>query len=550
MSFFNRFIPDSLVNFVTGIGTHKDASTASHFHLRILNRNELENMYRSNWMARAGVDCPAEDATREWRSWQGSDKQIDAIEALERRFQLQMKMRQALIRANLYGGASLVLGVDQGEPEDELDFDSVGKDDLKFIVVLNRYELNAGPRIYNVMSRWYTRPEYYTISTPLFGWSFDNGTVYPTPGKNPNPTPERSQGQMPSPLQTRPGRPQQEEGDYARQMTPAQGLVRIHPSRVVEFFGNELPDWRLAPMGGGWGDSVIQTAEDALKQFGTSVAALASMMNDAKMDVIKIPNLSQALASELTRSKLLERFMFANQAKSTINTLILDKEEEWERIQTNLAGAPPVIDKLSLLCSAAFKTPMSRMIGGAPSGALSTAGGSGGEVDVKNYYDRISSMQRNIYTPLMEPLDQCLIRSALGSFDKNVQFTWSPLYKSDPLEDAQVNKFNADTAQVYVSTGLFTESMLRTAVLNKIQEDDIYPGIEDAIEEFGDEPDLDDIANKMQMMQPTAAAGPPGKPAPGKPTPGKTAPKPTNPMARPKKKLENTGDKQKQSSGL
>src|ERR1700729_3628070 len=196
MSFFGGSLLDSLVNFVTGIGTPKDASTASCFQLCILNRNQLENMYRSNWMARAGVDCPAEDATREWRSWQGSDKQIDAIEALERKFQLQMKMRQALIRANLYGGASLVLGVEQGQPDEELDFDAVGKDDLKFIVVLNRYELNAGPRIYNVMSRWYTRPEYYTISTPLFGWNFENGTVYPNlGGKNANPTPERAQGQ-------------------------------------------------------------------------------------------------------------------------------------------------------------------------------------------------------------------------------------------------------------------------------------------------------------------------------------------------------------------
>ncbi len=179
MSLFGASLLDNLVNFVTGLGTHKDASTASRFFLHLLNRNELENMYRSNWMARAGVDCPAEDATREWRSWQGSDKQIDAIEALERRFQLQMKMRQALIRANLYGGAALVLGVDQGEPEDELDFDKVGKDDLKFIVVLNRYELNAGPRIYNVMSRWYTRPEYYTISTPLFGWNFEKRDCLP-----------------------------------------------------------------------------------------------------------------------------------------------------------------------------------------------------------------------------------------------------------------------------------------------------------------------------------------------------------------------------------
>jgi hypothetical protein len=37
--------------------------------IREINRAELENRYRSDWLARRIVDLPAQDATREWRQW-------------------------------------------------------------------------------------------------------------------------------------------------------------------------------------------------------------------------------------------------------------------------------------------------------------------------------------------------------------------------------------------------------------------------------------------------------------------------------------------------
>jgi hypothetical protein len=47
-----------------------------------------------------------------------------------------------------------------------------------------------------------------------------------------------------------------------RQMTRSYGMIRIHRSRVIKFPGLTLPDWRLAPMGAGWGDSVSQAIDD------------------------------------------------------------------------------------------------------------------------------------------------------------------------------------------------------------------------------------------------------------------------------------------------
>jgi phage-related protein (TIGR01555 family) len=105
---------------------------------RELNRNVLEQMYRSDWLARRIVDLPAYDATREWRQWSAARQQLEKIDALEKKLDVKKMVRQALIRARLYGGGALVLGVDQGQPSEELDLDSVGAGDLQFIVVVNR----------------------------------------------------------------------------------------------------------------------------------------------------------------------------------------------------------------------------------------------------------------------------------------------------------------------------------------------------------------------------------------------------------------------------
>jgi uncharacterized protein len=510
-------VRDTLMNLLTGLGTAKDPRTASRFVFRELNRRQLENMYRGDWLARRIVDLPAEDATREWRTWQADPDKIDAIEELEKKFELQRKTRQAIQRARLYGGAALVIGVDQGQPDEELDYDKVGKDDLKFVVVLNRYELTAGPRIYDVDSPYYTRPSYYQVATPISGF-------YGEGGMNGAASPTAYQAGAPSPFPP----------DRSLQMTPVSGPIYIHPSRVLEFVGNEMPDWRLIPMGGGWGDSILQTVDDSLHDFAMIVGGLASVINDMKMDVVKVPELSRKLSTPELSAKTLQRFSLSNSAKSTINALLLDKDEDWERIQTSFGSTPELIRVAMTLACAAGGVPESRIMGNAPNKGLAKAGASGGEVDIKNYYDDIASQQRTKYKPALSPLDICLQRSALGSFDHRIDYEWRPLYQPDPGAVAQTNLQKAQATQVYVGLGLINEDAMRDAVISQLDEDGVYPGLQDAIDEHGAEPDEPPAPPPGAMpgapggMPPLHAdprqqvgAAKPGQPAPlPKPAPG------------------------------
>lgn len=433
------FIRDNLINFVTGLGTIKDPSTAAMHNLVLLDRGTLDITYRSNWLAKRIVNAPAEDATREWRTWQAANKQIEALEDAEKEFDLQRKVRQTLIRARLYGGAGLVLGVDQGNPEEELNIEKVKKGDLKFVVSVSMHDLMPGPVNWDVLSPFYSRPEYYTVASRI------------------------------------------------QNLDSLSTVVRIHPSRVVIFVGNEIPDPTISPMGPEWGDSVLVDCDEVIKDFGMVVGGLANMVNDAKMDVIKIPDFSKNIATSEYANRLLTRFSFANQSKSSINSLLLDSEEEWNRISTSFSGLPQLLHEFLTVTSGAAGIPVSRLMGQAPGKALGN-GTSGGEQDMRNYYDTITSMQNTMIGPVLEPLDNILMAHALGKVDPVIFYEWSPLYTPDPAQLADIAVKKAQVAQADVTMALINPDALRRARINQLVEDGTYPGLEDAVEEFGEEP--------------------------------------------------------------
>jgi uncharacterized protein len=322
----------------------------------------------------------------------------------------------------------------------------------------------------------------------MFGFFGENGGAFPA-------TP--SQGGAP-PLLSDPG----------RQVQPGYGMVRVHPSRVIEFSGNELPDWRLAPLGGGWGDSVLQTVDDALRDFSMITAGLASMVNDMKMDVVNIPGLTEKLSTAEKTQRLLTRFTAANMAKSSINTLLLDSEELWNRITTNFGSTPELIKVAMTVVCGAGNIPESRIMGSSPGKGLAGAGGSGGEVDILNYNNDIASKQKTEYKPIMYTLDRCITQSALGKYDRHIDYEWNPLSRPTASELADVALKKAQTTQIYVSTGMFNEDMLREAALSQISQDGLYPGLEDAEDEFGSEPEEPDEPPPGTMPQGQFGANP------------------------------------------
>jgi phage-related protein (TIGR01555 family) len=254
----------------------------------------------------------------------------------------------------------------------------------------------------------------------------------------------------------------------------------IHPSRVVRLVGLDYPDWERAP--DCWGDSVLQPVADALRSAGMVSGSFATMIAEAKVDVIKVPGLTAKMQTEDGTTTLFNRFSKANVGKSVINALLIDKDEEWERMQLHLEAMDKVLLSYFMICCAAADVPATRFMGREPAGMNAS-----GDSDTRNYYDRLASDQKVRITPAMSRLDEVIIRSSLGSRDEAIDYHWKTLWLKSDTEKADEELKKAQAHQIDVNSGLISPHVLQTGRQNSLIESGyLYPGIEQAIDEEGE----------------------------------------------------------------
>ncbi len=98
------------------------------------------------------------------------------------------------------------------------------------------------------------------------------------------------------------------------------------------------------------------------------VVAATSLLHEAKVDVITVPNLSEHLSSAETTEQLSVRFAYAAAMKSINNLLLLGDGESWSRQTVDFAGLPEMARTfLQVAAGAADKSPMPMHRHGCPS---------------------------------------------------------------------------------------------------------------------------------------------------------------------------------------
>lgn len=434
---------DSLTSLVSRMGTERDKAATTFYAHTFLTDDQLIAAYSTSWLPRKIVDIPALDACRKWRDWQAKKPQIEAIEEEEKRLNVKGKILEAAKKGRLFGGAAVYIGTGDANPAEPLQVDKITKGGVKYLNVMTRRQLSGGEIERNPESDWYGKPKLYTLA-----------------GAN---------GQE----------------------------VSIHPSRLVLFTGAMPADDEITnnPWQG-WGDSVLQSTLDAVKNADSAAGNIASLIFEAKIDIIRLPNFMASLGNEEYKRKILERYTLANTSKGINGTLLLDKEEEYESKSAQLAGLTDILMAFMQIVAGAADIPVTRLLGQSPAGMNST-----GTSDMKNYHDRIQSMQELEFQPAMIRLDEALERSA-DVRDPDVHYRWAPLEQMSEKERAEIFKTTADAARTIVGSGPGQEIIPREAVsdalVNRLVEDGVLPGLDAAMETYGSlseqEPDEDELA--------------------------------------------------------
>lgn len=427
-----RYFSDKLVNLVANLGTERDKASSSIYAPTLLGEQELSNAYRGAWLPRKIVDIPPLDATRRWRGWQASKEQIEKLEAEEKRLDVRRKVKQAMTRARLFGGAAIYIGTGDRDTSLPLDPARVGKGGIKYLTVMSKRKLAPGDIEQDPQSDLFDRPKWYTLTG---------------------------------------------------------SQIRVHPSRLILFIGAELPDPELdVGVEYGWGDSVLQSILDTIKQSDSTMANVASLVFEAKVDVIKIPDFMNQLQDKEFEKRVLERLRLAAMAKGINGQILLDAQEESDSKSASFGSLPDIIDRFLQAVAGAADIPLTRLAGQSPAGMSST-----GESDLRNYYDRIQAMQELDMRPALSTLDECLIRSALGARDPKIHYAWLPLWQPTAAEKSENGKRTAETIKTLSESKLFPEEALSAAATTVLVEESVLPGLEAAIAKFGAElPDEED----------------------------------------------------------
>ena len=165
-----------------------------------------------------------------------------------------------------------------------------------------------------------------------------------------------------------------------------------------------LPDPTLAPTF--WSDSVLQALYDAIHAVALTTTGATSLMHEAKVDIVTVPNLSEHLSSAETTQQLSARFAYAAAMKSINNLLLLGDGETWSRQSVDFGGLPEMVRTFLQVAAGAAEIPVTRLLGQSPAGLSAT-----GDSDTRNYYDMIAARQELDLRPQLERLDRLIAHS-------------------------------------------------------------------------------------------------------------------------------------------
>lgn len=387
--------------------------------------------YSTSWIARAAVEMIPEDCFKKGYQWVADSDQINLLESVEKRFQIQQKKRKALSWSRKDGEAYIYFDVGD-DPTKQLNLNRVGRDGLRFVNVLRKRNVTKGNAITDPMSEFYEKPEYYEI----------NGGA---------------------------------------------GSVRIHPSRIIHFISSPNSET-------GEGQSVLLRLLPPIIAAETARDNTVALTTEALIDVLKAEGLMDALQDPMAEAAIVQRYTLARTLKATNKMMVIDKDkEDFDRKPSSFTNLPEVIETMRREAAAAIGIPYS-LLYGRPGGL-----GTNGDVELKDYYDNIATMQRNDIQPICEPLDEVVIRSALGSRPDEIYIDWSSLWEMSDAEKAGVAKTYAEAAKTAIDAGIMLPDMLTNALMNAWVEIGAFPGIEqdvaDRIDELAemetDEADLD-----------------------------------------------------------
>jgi len=402
---------DGWKNVLTGLGVlGKDKRTGAMIEWRQLNEMDAEHLYAADDTAARCVDLLPDTAFQKGLEVVATDSlprdEADVVEKYFERLGVYDAVHLAARWARLYGGAGIIPILDDGrkfnEPVDETNIKYI-----KGFTVLHRWELM-----------------FLFLQTDITQPNFGLPRIY--------------------------------------NVIPRGGIANPHIimdwSRIIRFDGSPLPR-TLFMRNQYWGDSILRRLYNVIRNFNLANDAAASMMEDFNTGVIKLKDLADILQTEEGAANLRTRIEMMNLARSVLNSIVLDADNEsFEQVARPVTGAAEILERINMRLVAATGMPHTKLLGTSPTGGLSGKG----ENENRDWYDLVSSYRESQIRPVLDKVMKLSLR-AKNSPTKGLipaDFTWKfqPLWQMDEQDHAAMRKTMAEADSIYLDRGVIDPS--------------------------------------------------------------------------------------------
>ena len=398
---------DGWFNILTGLGTSRDKNTHSEITWQRTTRPEAESLFAADEMGNKIARIVPHDGTREGVTW-NMDAAIDQeeivkfIESEFERLGVWSTLAWGWTLGRVYGGALVFLNADDGRSLDKpLKIERIKT--LKSLLVIDRWEVTTTTSeiIDDLASPFFGTPEFYHYNT-------SNSVV-----------------------------------------TSADD-IKIHHSRILRFDGSLLPT-RLYKTNNYWHDSIYGYLSHAIRNYATVNDSVATIISDFNQPVYRIEGLSEAIAQDQDEL-VFKKLKTVDMMRSTARAIVLDKEDEFQNVATNVAGGRDLVDLTVQRLVAGSDIPHTRLLGNSPSGLGAT-----GEAKLINYYDSVKSMQEFHLRKPLQRLIEILFSQSANPMQKpeDLTFEFNPLFQNDTETEAKARERQALIDEKYITMGVY-----------------------------------------------------------------------------------------------
>ena len=404
---------DGLANALTGMGTNRDKSRYTTAQpIVFLGQEELEALY-GEWLPRRIVDIYAEQSTRKgFKVLFGGEganaEEVAGVEQVIEDLYILENLMLASKNSRLYGGAVLLLYVDDGRTADQpVDKNNIYK--VEGLEVLDRWQI--APVINEENLYDYSKATYYQIIS----------------------------------------------GDLIRQPQ----LSYIHKDRILRFDNDWLP-YRIRQRNYGWGMSSLQTIYDSFRHYWTGLNSASTLLCEFDIFVHKIKGLSQMLAAGKEKD-VRDRLVLNDMSKSVYRGYAIDAErEELDFISRNFGGVGEILEKMRIDIIGASKIPHTLLFGESPGGLGST-----GRSEERDFAKMLGDYQQSVFHRPLKQLMEYIMLSRTGPTNGKVPESWrisfNDLFELNEREKADVRARVAAVDGRMVQLGILHPQEVRQA---------------------------------------------------------------------------------------